>query len=203
MKSSWIDFLGPLKRNWPATLYVRWRKSMMRRMQSSRLECQHRFPGMHAGAWKRVTWSQKRVLPNFGNNFAKSRPIFKILLPIKRNWIWDKSPIISKLQLVWKTIHNCHISRILILHSLAQFKLDASGNVTIQQVIDIIFASFVPVWSTHMLDDDEMLKITGHVMRLSLKFCTSLWYCPFNGFFEFLCFQGTAYCRKLFKEVWN
>jgi hypothetical protein len=75
-----------------------------------------------------------------------------------------------------KKIHNCHISKILILHNLAQFKLDASGNVTIQQVIDIFtsFARNVPLWPTHKLEDDEMLKISGDVTRLSLKFCTSL-----------------------------
>ena len=44
----------------------------------------------------------------------------------------------------------------LILHNLAQFKLDASGNVTIQQVIDIFTSNArnVPLWPTHKLEYD-------------------------------------------------
>jgi hypothetical protein len=55
-----------------------------------------------------------------------------------------------------KKIQNCNISKILILHNVAQFKLDASGNVTIQQVIDIFASSArnVPLWPTQKLKDD-------------------------------------------------
>ena len=87
------------------------------------------------------TVSQKRMLPNFGNNFVKSRPIFKILSLLERelNLKQKLHNMFTSIRL--KKIHNCHISKILIIHNLAQFKLDASGNVTIQQVIDI-FTSF-------------------------------------------------------------
>jgi hypothetical protein len=52
-----------------------------------------------------------------------------------------------------KKIHSCHVSKNLLLHNLAQFKLDASGNVTIQQIIDIFtsFARNVPLRPTQKL----------------------------------------------------
>ena len=93
------------------------------------------------------TVSQKRVLPNFGNNFVKSRPIFKILSLLERelNAKQKLHNMFPSTRL--KKIHNCHISKILILHNLAQFMLDDSGNVIVQQVIDIFtsFAQNVPL----------------------------------------------------------
>jgi hypothetical protein len=96
------------------------------------------------------------VLPNFGNNFVKYGPIFKILSLLERELNLKQNSHNMFNSSCLKKIYNCHISRILILHNPAQFKLDASGNVTIQQIIDI-FTSFVrnvPHWPTHKLEYD-------------------------------------------------
>jgi hypothetical protein len=77
------------------------------------------------------------VLLNFGNNFVKSRPTFKNYFTDERELnlrLWDKCGITHLFQLFWK-IHNWHKSKILILHNHVQLKLDASGNVTVQQVL--------------------------------------------------------------------
>jgi hypothetical protein len=126
---------------------------------------------------------RKRVLPNFCINFLKSRQILSMM---NENWICDKSRITCLLQLVWKKIHNCHISDILILHNLAQFKFDEKGNVTIQQVIDIFtfFARTVPLWPPHR--SSKTTKCWKSVdMWLDSRYSSALLfdiYCPYNGF---------------------
>ena len=65
--------------------------------------------------------SQKRVLLNFGNNFVKSRPIFKILSLLERELNVKQNLHNMFPSTCLKKIHHCHISKILILHNLAQF----------------------------------------------------------------------------------
>ena len=56
------------------------------------------------------TVSQKRMLPNFGNNFVKSRPIFKILslLETELNLKQKSHNMFTSSSTHLKKIHNCH-----------------------------------------------------------------------------------------------
>ena len=85
--------------------------------------------------------SNNMELPNFGNNFVKSLPIFKILSLLERKLnVKQKSyNLFTSTRLKKST--TATYPRFSYYTNLAQFKWDARGNVTIQQVIDI-FTSF-------------------------------------------------------------